>query len=396
MADWRDKLQDATFRDVPFHVERASTEGGRRQVIHEFPKAPKAQVEDMGAGVEWFVVDAFTLGDNWDQDRDRLLAALRSAGPGRLVHPYLGELTVSVGRWRHSEGWDEGRYARITIDFIQADNTVYPQPVADTRGNARAAAEAGIAASRDNFGTRYDVSAQPSFVAEGAVGPVTDIVTSIGGLANTVATVPDTVASLVSDVSRISEAVASLVFAPLELADAIVGLYHSLRNAIESPLAALDALGTLFGWGLPDVPGTTPARNQQRINQDALVQLVRQLAVMEAINAAADAAYVSYDDAVGVRGDLIDAVDSIVESVDDSALYFALTAARAAMAIDLNARGAARPRVVDLTLSETVPALALAYSLYADASRADEIVARNALRDPLFVPAAQPVEVLAA
>jgi len=41
-----------------------------------------------------------------------------------------------------------------------------------------------------------------------------------------------------------------------------------------------------------------------------------------------------------------------------------------------------------------MPAIVLAYRLYGDAERADEIVARNRVRHPGFVPGGQPLEVL--
>ena len=43
----------------------------------------------------------------------------------------------------------------------------------------------------------------------------------------------------------------------------------------------------------------------------------------------------------------------------------------------------------------TAPALALAQQLYADALREPELVLRNRVRHPLFVPGAVPLEVLA-
>ena len=34
---WRDQLEQASFRSVPFKVLRALTEVGRRVVVHQFP-----------------------------------------------------------------------------------------------------------------------------------------------------------------------------------------------------------------------------------------------------------------------------------------------------------------------------------------------------------------------
>ena len=52
---------------------------------------------------------------------------------------------------------------------------------------------------------------------------------------------------------------------------------------------------------------------------------------------------------------------------------------------------ASRLRV--FTPSTTLPAVVLAYDLYEDAARSDELVTRNGLRHPGFVPA-EPLKVL--
>ncbi len=57
-------------------------------------------------------------------------------------------------------------------------------------------------------------------------------------------------------------------------------------------------------------------------------------------------------------------------------------------------RGADLARIVSSTPARTEPALLIAHRLYGDASRADEIIARNKIAHPLFVPGGTPLEVL--
>nr|MDM8590005.1 DNA circularization N-terminal domain-containing protein [Escherichia coli] len=45
---WKDRLQDASFRGVPFKVEEESTGTGRRVETHEYPNRDKPYTEDLG------------------------------------------------------------------------------------------------------------------------------------------------------------------------------------------------------------------------------------------------------------------------------------------------------------------------------------------------------------
>ena len=55
-------------------------------------------VEDLGRRARVMRVDAIILGDDYRVRRDALIEAIEQSGPGKLVHPFYGELTVSL--WR--------------------------------------------------------------------------------------------------------------------------------------------------------------------------------------------------------------------------------------------------------------------------------------------------------
>ena len=52
------------------------------------------------------------------------------------------------------------------------------------------------------------------------------------------------------------------------------------------------------------------------------------------------------------------------------------------------------PRVRTIRIPEKIPSLALAYDLYEDLDRADEIVTRNKIPYPAFVPSGKDLKVL--
>ena len=66
--------------------------------------------------------------------------------------------------------------------------------------------------------------------------------------------------------------------------------------------------------------------------------------------------------------------------------YLALRALRTAVAQDLIARGSDLARLTTVTTAVPLPSLTLAYSLYRDATRSDDLIARVDPVHPAFMP----------
>ncbi|MEQ4340159.1 DNA circularization N-terminal domain-containing protein [Pseudomonas syringae] len=95
---------------------------------------------------------------------------------------------------------------------------------------------------------------------------------------------------------------------------------------------------------------------------------------------------------VPVADDVIELRDTLSSAIWEASLkadpehYLALNTLRQALIRHLNAVAASGVRLVDMKVSESLPALVLAYRRFGDASRAQEIVQRNRLAHPGFVP----------
>src|SRR5690349_9842319 len=123
---WQDKLRKASFRGVPFQVDTSEGTFGRRGVVHEYPLRDTPFVEDLGRRARSLSVEGFVLGSDYMAARDALLAALERRGPGTLVHPYLGELVVSVQEVKLRESTAEGGLARFGITFLESGAERFP------------------------------------------------------------------------------------------------------------------------------------------------------------------------------------------------------------------------------------------------------------------------------
>lgn len=144
---WKDQLRPGSFRGAPFKVDGHEHAGGRRLAVHAYPLRDRPYPEDLGRRPDRFEVEAFVLGADYMAARDRLVAACRARGPGRLVHPWLGVLNVAVEVYRVVETSRRGGMARIVMTMVEGGENVYPTSGANDAHLVGAAATAAVAAA---------------------------------------------------------------------------------------------------------------------------------------------------------------------------------------------------------------------------------------------------------
>ena len=121
---------------------------------------------------------------------------------------------------------------------------------------------------------------------------------------------------------------------------------------------------------------------------DAMGAPLRRVALAQMARASAAYQPSSYQDAAALRGLVCDALDDEITRAGDAGedeVYTAFRALRIAVVLDLRARADALPRLRQVTVPP-LPAEVLAYRLYGDATRADELVTRADPINPLFMP----------
>lgn len=381
---WRDELQQGKFRDVPFHTDDHGLSGGRRLAVHEYPLRDDPFPEDMGRAARKLSVRAYVLGADYMGARDNLLAALEAAGPGTLVHPYLGTQRVAVESFNLRESTREGGIAYFDIQFVQAGAAVRPDVRPDTATLVTRQADVVEATIEQVFVDKFSVADVPGWVSEQAAAKVGEAV--------------DAIIAAAGPLPGLMEGAQDLIDLPGSLAGTLTGAMARLRAALGNPEARLAGLRSLFGYGADDTPapatGTTPSRARVLDNAAAVGALVRQAAVVEAAREAAAMDYESFDQAQTLRDELADAIDDVTLTADDAS-YAALVDLRAAVVRDIALRGADLSRLVQVTPAATLPALVLAHQIHGDATRAEALVARNRIRHPGMVPGGVTLEVLA-
>ncbi|KAB7624317.1 DNA circularization protein [Alkalilimnicola sp. S0819] len=393
---WREQLRQGKFRGAAFLID-ASEEGfGRRTALHSYPNRDVPFAEDMGRAHREYRVECYVLGADYMAARDALIEALEQPGPGLLVHPYYGTVRVAVqDRGRVRQTTREGGMARFSITFVEAGEEREPHARVHTPSLVGQRADGAGAAVRDEFAGAFSTAGRPQWVADAAESTGAGLLDTLSGLTSRIPSVPDQLVGWTRDLQQASNELAQLIRTPAALAERVTGLISDVAGLADNPLAALGVYRKLFGAGGDDaaVPATTANRRQQADNQTALHNLVRRTAVIEAARTAATVEWETADEALAMQEQLAEQLDDQAFTANDDT-YVALVDLRAATVQDLTRRGAQLARVNHVTPQATLPALVLAHRVLGDARRAEEIVERNRLSHPGFVPGGQTIEVL--
>lgn len=417
-----ENLRPASFRGVAFEVESHSESGGRRVELHEYPLRDTPYAEDLGKKAGKWQIEAFLVNgkSGYAERRDKLREALNASGPGTLIHPYLGELSVSVDGYSLKETTREGGYCTFSISFVEAGQPVEPDVEKDTAANVLDKAEAAKEAATAGFLDEYMPLLED---LEGLAGKVPALLSEATAFLGTP----------LSILSRAQSAASSVLALPDRLASRILGYLGTIRqlggiatsglkmNALTALLGKKSA-GTANSWlvtsngviaGIvgetswpqagggsigggtpsPETPGVVASTVANRA-ETPLIDLIAAGAVIEAAIESADADYGTADDALASRDAVLEAIDEVQRANCSDAVFTALSELAAAVNEDLTTRGAELPKLGSATLFMSMPALAASYRLYGDVGQADAIVARNRIRHPGRVPGGVPLEVI--
>lgn len=424
---WRDRFKEGSFRGAPFLIQESQAEFGRRNKVHEYPQRDLPWVEDLGRSARRWSLSCYVVGDDYDQARDALIAALEAKGPGTLIHPYLGTVTASLERPAQvSDSTAEGGMARFQLQFVENAGNTVPAAAADTQAVSIASAANLQAVAATNLGAQLVVQGAPTFVASAGQS----LLGQAQGAINQALSLVQAPAALLGDAQQQIQALTTnglaLLQAPQTLAAQIfsaVGEVADLAPYAEDALNALcgpflsgpiagsglgapspwpappQPLGGLLNFGatIPAVATPTPSRIIQAANQAVLIQTVQCAAAAAAVTVVTDMTFTSYDDAAGIRDALAEQLDTLATAIADSgnaALADAVDDLRLSMSADVTARGASLARLYAYTPTQTEPAVVIAQRLYGDATMAEDILARNAVANPGFLSAGVALEVI--
>ena len=401
----------ARLGDVPVFVDSSELTGGRRVVSDEYPYRDDPWTDDMGRKQRVYTLHAFLLNDNGDiqQQREALLRVLESAGTTTIVHPRFGHLRVQLGEYTLRFSARTNR-EDVSVKCLQPGDTKQPQVATNTLSAVNRSVALNIDTHMNTFANRFTLDAAPQFVKDDALNQVRTGLAQLRSLSANVQGVLSPVSEVAALIGDIDSTLDSLINTPLALANNLnqaIGQTTGLFSTIDHGLSGLSAINRLFA-SLEPVPNAsantalfaashnTPSRQQQQQNRTAVANAFSRLALTHTVQHMATLAsgiavedvsqspFSSYNEAQQVRDQLAAQIDADLLIADDTT-YAALQALQHSLHAHIEAHGINLPRFSQITMANTQPALVMAYRLYGDASRAADIVERNAIRNAVFV-----------
>lgn len=411
---WRERLQRASFKGVPFFVDGTSVAQGRRVIIKRLAGGGPGSLVPLDFEDEptEFDVTAFVWGPDYDLARNALERVLKEGGAGTLVLPTRGSMRARITRGPSTtESRTEGGYASIRFSvFLEEGDATALRAEPDTAAQLKTASAAVAAAARadvaENVRTRGLTGQQLARTA-GLVQQATRVIGRATRIA-TVAAVP--IANLTRDLDALNHAAIGAINLPSQLASTVLDLVFTAFALPQTAVQGVDRLAgvsglatTAFGrgraarlidqlaagfraFGEPYGKQGATVRQRQAVEAEvAIGRLVRAAALSATASAYADVEFDSATFAGAALSRTIAEVDQVQLLEPPDALFASLDDLRAALARHIHDTALRLSDTVQMQVTTAVPALLLAHMLYGDARQEADIVARNRLSDPLFV-----------
>lgn len=411
---WRDQMLPASFRGISFLVPQASVPVGMKVQLHEFPQRDEPYAEQMGKQAQVHRLVCWIIGDDCFERRDKFMEAVQTPGAGELVHPWLGRMQVKAGEAELTHDFKQGGMAAFAVTFYPDIPLKFPTAKVNTQQQVVKASDSlldsalaryksamakvdqarlGLARLRNSLSGVYTVIQQQFSTIIGAF-------TNLTGFVQSLMNAPDSLSSLFS--SYFSE------FSVDDyLGDDSGSSYRKSVATATQQTEAVASINTVSDSGGVDAAAASQAT--ANLVQDAL--LVQVALIISEMPVASQP--VSTDTAasveqqavqpivrpeVPVADDVIELRDNLNEAIFQASLkadpehYMVLNTLRQTIVKHLTAVAESGVRLVEITPPETLSALVLAYRRFGDATRESEVVQRNRLRHPGFVPA-RPIKI---
>lgn len=389
--DWLSTLWSASYKGVPFYAEQTSQEGGRRLVVHEFPFRDDPFVEDLGEKAGTFSVTAYVASDAADIEAAAFAAVLASNGAGLLVLPTHGPIEARCETFSRKQERDKHGYIAFEAKFYR-DGTLGALPSVAYLGQLIfAAVDLLASAAQGQFSKSVAVVGYADFVSEGTTTEIEDVAASIEAIRTTYAVEQETSASARDEIAALFDLGSTGVDRFSGVDGSIVsGMFSSMRT-LSAGMDPVDA-ERAFVEILEDLPVTDiPAvgtGNQIRLAQNtrAIAQGARLAALSAFAEGLARRTFLARPEGVTARADAAELFDAEMARATTPEAVVAIQKVRNAIVDYLSTTITTLAPVVTVEAPLMMPSLWWSHRLYGTPLRSDEIVSRNGLKHPSFVP----------
>lgn len=417
--DWLATLWPASYRGVAFQVETDSHEFGKRVEIHEYPNRDAWYAEELGQRARRHRLTAYLASDTIDAELTALVEVCTRAGSGTLVLPLIGArqavcLTAKTERRKDRHG-----YVAVDLDFVEDPGLgAAPYPAPYYAGLISHAAETLLAVASATFEVALAANYESAGFSgvSGAGGPPDHVTAAIATEIATVAAVLEAERGTAALGSAKAAATAQVLIdlyaaaEPLSVgATATIGAavgVSSIPTAFAAAVTAFqeaaaagsgpaEAAGVLrrAAASLPveatgSMAGAMSTTADLAVSQAGLTRRAGLTAIAAGFaEAVASWTFGTRREAIQARADAAALFEPIIAAATTAEEIEALTVTRNAVVEKVSRTIADLAPVLEVSSPRAMPSVWWAHRLYNDAGRAEELVVRNGVSHPSFMPA---------
>lgn len=390
--DWLSTLWSASYKGVPFYAEQTSQEGGRRLVVHEFPFRDDPFIEDLGEKAATFSITAYVASDAADIEAAAFSAILASDGPGLLVLPTHGPIEARCETFSRKQEKDRHGYIAFEAKFYRDGSLGALVSVPFLGQMIFAAVDLLASAAVGQFSKGVSVVGYADFVSEGTTAAIEDVAASIETIRTTYAIDQTISATARDEISTLFDLGSSAVdrFAGVDASSIVGGMFSAVRT-LSSGMDPTDAskafVDVLADFSIPSIPAVgTSHQIRLATNRGAIAQGARLAALSAYAEGLARRTFLARPEGVTARADAAEFFDAEMARATTPEVVVGVQKVRNAVVDYLSKTITTLAPVVTVEAPLLMPSLWWAWRLYGDPTRSDEIVARNGLKHPSFVP----------
>jgi prophage DNA circulation protein len=388
---WRDDFQTGSFRAVEFHAREVGLRVSRRLAKHEFAGRDVGYIEDLGRLGDEIELEARYVGENYIVHRNALIAACRAPGAGELIHPTRGAIKVHCRGLSVREDWvRDGGGCTMQLSFMEAG--AEPGVESDP---SQAAAAAGLAldvAATAELDEDLELSG-PAYLLDAVTSTMQDAIafvedSALVGAINDIAKFKQGLTDFVSSIGSFATQALTFASETVKLFTEFDTVFGGFEQAVASWLLIVD--------NDPDLPSAESTfQVQANANATATNTFIGNLALGRAVAAASKANWKTTEEAETARNQIAARLNTAIETASGSTVG-ELQDLLAALLNSVPRPGIALPNLTEFTPNELTTSLHVAYELFGDVGRSDEVIERNRVIDPGFIIGGVGLEVLSA
>lgn len=396
---WQERLRKASFRGVDFYVDDDNTyESGRRLINHEFPNRDIPFSEDLGRKQRKFDFSAYLIGEDYDLQRNRLINALELKGPGALVHPNLGVLTVTVAGFTITHSKASLGMCKVELNFLESGSRDIVVVGQDSFQKLLSDADNALSVNDNSLLNKLrgyaDIGIDTVNRAREYVQAINDRVEEIVEIGDVI---PDTLSELSLGAVDLVNDIDTLLRQPINFVNRLSQSFRLVGLSFGNAQAKFNAYIRFVRFSLssPDLTETVSARTTRSLEKD-LNDYVRVSAQSYAAQNLVELPKNTLEEYISERNRVVDPMNQVLEEVVDifgtevtidAETYEALSSVKASLISTYPAFNETFIEERVVTVEEETPTLVLYYDLKGNVEGEEDFSLRNEIENPLFAPA---------